>query len=70
MENTVKFKKYHVKSSDAASFILTPEYLWHIGSRCNTSDLHVVTTDTATFVPPLHQTLYSSIEDLCYESVA
>ena len=70
MDYTVKFKKYHAKSSDAESFILTPEYLWHIGSRLYTSHLHVVTTDTAAFFPPLHQSLYSTVEYLCYESVA
>jgi hypothetical protein len=53
MEYTVKFKKCHFRLSDAERFILTPEYLWHIGSRCNTSDLHLVATDTAAFVPTL-----------------
>jgi len=52
-----------------ASF-LTPEYLWHTGSRYYTSDLHVVTTDSVAFVPLWHKGLYSSVENLCYESVA
>jgi hypothetical protein len=62
MEYTVKFKKYRIKISDAESFILTHEYLWHRGSRCYTLDIHVVTTDTAAFALPLHQSLYSSVE--------
>jgi len=70
MDYTVKFKKYHIKSSFAERFILTPEYLWHVGSKRYTSHLHVVTTDTAAFFPPWHQSLYSSVENLCYKSVA
>ena len=39
-------------------------YTWHMGSTWYTSDLHLVTIDTYTFVPPWHQGMYPSIEEV------
>jgi hypothetical protein len=58
------FKKYSNKHSNAEKVILTLMSTQHMGSRCYTSDLTIVTIDISEFVTPWHQGLYPGTQQI------